>query len=180
MPNFIPMSWLYILTVCIRVSSSFSFFANSLMSSMYFKWLIFSCDLLNLYPTVHFLSTWLSVIMAIMNSKDDRVSPWKIPLWIFVSVKLHPPAVNSTFQVFIVSLIKFMTSCDILYILRQFIIQLCGTMSYAFLSSIQAIARFFRLVLLSFRMCCSNYAVPLVPLQHPFYSSVNKTQLVSE
>ena len=45
MPNSIPMSWLYILTACIRVSSSFSFFANSLMSSMYIKWLIFSCDL---------------------------------------------------------------------------------------------------------------------------------------
>ena len=31
MPNFIPMTRLYILTVNIRVSSSFSFFANSLI-----------------------------------------------------------------------------------------------------------------------------------------------------
>ena len=44
-----------------------------------------------------------------------------------------------------------MTSCDILYILRQFIIQFCGTMSYTFFFLlIQGIARFFRLVLLSF------------------------------
>ena len=34
MPNSNPISWLYILTVCISFSSSFSFFANSLMSSI--------------------------------------------------------------------------------------------------------------------------------------------------
>ena len=71
--------------------------------------------------------------MAIMNSKGDSASPWKMPLWIFVSAKLFPPAVNSTHQVFMVFLMKFMTSCDILYILRQFIIQLCRTISYALL-----------------------------------------------
>ena len=42
------------------------------MSSMYIKWLIFSCDLLSLYPAVHFLSIWLSGIMAIMNSKGSE------------------------------------------------------------------------------------------------------------
>ena len=126
-------SRLYILTACMRVSSSFSFFANSLMSSMYIRWLIFSCNLLSLYPAVHFLSMWLSGIMAIMNSKGDSTSPWKIPLWIFVSAKLLPPAVSSTLQVYMVILMKFMTSCDILYIFRQCIIQLCGTILYAFL-----------------------------------------------
>ena len=151
----IPMSWLYIVTVCIRSSSSFSFFANSLMSSMYIKWLTFSCDLLSLYPAVHFLSMWLSGIMAVMNSKGDRASPWKIPLRIFASTNLLPPAVNSTLQVFMVLSIKFMTSFAILYILRLFIIQLCRTISHAFLLSIQAIARFFRLLLPSFRMCWS-------------------------
>ena len=35
MQNSIPTSWLYIITVCIRVSKSSSFFPNSLMSSMY-------------------------------------------------------------------------------------------------------------------------------------------------
>ena len=68
-----------------------------------------------------------------MNSNGDRASPGKIGLWIFASAKLLPPAVNSTLQVFMVFSIKFMTSSDILYILRQFIIQLCGTISYGFL-----------------------------------------------
>ena len=53
------------------------------MSSMYIRWLIFLCDLLNLYPAVHFLSMWLRGIEAIMNSKGDSASPWKISLWIF-------------------------------------------------------------------------------------------------
>ena len=123
------------------------------MSSIYIRCLIFSCDLQSLYPAMHFLSMWLSGIIAIINSNSDSASPWNITLWIFASVKLFPPHVNSTFQVFMVFSIKFMTSCDILYILWQFIIQLCGTISYSFLPSIQAIPRFFRLVLLSLRIC---------------------------
>ena len=142
MLNSIPLSWLYILTACIRFSSSFSFFANSLMSSMYIRWLIFSWDLLSFYLAVHFLSMWFSGIAAIMNFNGDNASPWNIPLWIFDSAKRFPHAVSSTFQVFMVFLIKLMTSSDILYILRQFVIQLCGTIA---LWSIQAIARFFRL-----------------------------------
>ena len=91
-------------------------------------WLIFFCNLLSLYPAVHFLSMWLSGIMAIMNNTGNSASPLKIPLWILVSTKLRPPAVNSTLQVLS---INFITSCDILYILRQFIIRLCGTKLYA-------------------------------------------------
>ena len=56
-----------------------------------------------------------------------------IPLWIFVSAKLFPPAVDSILQVLMVFSIKFMISSDILYILQQFIIHICGTISYAFL-----------------------------------------------
>ena len=130
--KFHPMSWLYILTACMRVSSSFSFFVNNLMSSMYIRWLIFSCDLLSLYPAAHFLSIWFSGIMAIMNSKGNCASPWKIPLWIFVSAMLLPPAVSSTLQVCMVCLMMFITSCDILYILRQCNIQLCGTICQVF------------------------------------------------
>ena len=85
MLNSIPMSLLYILTACMRVSSSFAFFANDSMSSIYIRWLIFSCDLLNLGPVVHFLSMWFSGIMVIMDSKGDSVSPWKTTLWIFIS-----------------------------------------------------------------------------------------------
>ena len=91
MPNSIPMSWLYILIAYIRVSSSFCFFAISLMSSMYTKWLIFSCNLVSLYLAVHFLNMWLSGIMAIMNSNGDSAFPWNIRLWTFVSAKLTPP-----------------------------------------------------------------------------------------
>ena len=101
MPNSTPMSWLYILTACIRVSSSFSFFANSYMSSMYIRGLTFSYDLLSLYPAVHFLSMLLSGIISIINSNGDSVSPWNTH-WIFASAKLFPPAVNFTFQVFMV------------------------------------------------------------------------------
>ena len=98
----------YILTACIKVSTSFSFFAKSFMSSMYIRWLIFSCDLLSLYPAVHFLNMWFNGIMAIMNCRGDGASPSKIPLWIFVSAKLFPPAVNSTLQFFVVFSMKFM------------------------------------------------------------------------
>ena len=121
-PNSIPMSWLYILTACMRVSSSFSYLENSLMSSMYIKWLIFSCDLLSLYPAVHFLSMWLSGFIVILNSNGDIASSSKLPLSIFASAKHLPPAVNSTFQVFMVFSVWFMTTSDILYILKQFII----------------------------------------------------------
>ena len=61
----------------------FHFVASSLISSMYFRWLIFSCDLLGLFQAEPFLSMWLSVIIAIINSNSDSVSPWNIPVWIF-------------------------------------------------------------------------------------------------
>ena len=41
MPNSIPISSLDILTLCIRVTNSFSFFAKSLISSKYIFWLMF-------------------------------------------------------------------------------------------------------------------------------------------
>ena len=56
-----------------------------------------------------------------------------------------------------------MTSSDILYILRPFIIQHCGIISYAFLLSINAIGR-----CCSLRICWSMYScspVSLVRLQ---------------
>ena len=100
--------------VLIVHSHLFSFFANSLMSSMYIKWLIFSCDLLSLYPAVHFLSMWLSGIIAIMNGHGNSASPRNIPLWIFASAKLFHPAVNSTLQVFMV----FLDNDFVIYLLH--------------------------------------------------------------
>ena len=98
MPNSIAMSWLYIFTACIRVFSSFSFLANSLMLSMYIRWLIFLCDLLSLYLAVIFLSMWLWHHHN-YDSNSDSASPWNMPLWTFASAKLFPPSINSTFQV---------------------------------------------------------------------------------
>ena len=127
MPYSIPVSRQYIPTACIRVSYSFSFLANCLISTMYIRWFVFSCNLWSFYPPLHFLSIWLSGIITITNSNGDSASSWKTPLWIFTSVKLFPPAVSSTPQFSIVFTIHFMTSPDILYILRQSIIQLYGT-----------------------------------------------------
>ena len=143
MPNSIPMSWLYILTVSIRVSSSFSFFADSFMSSIYIRWLIFSCDLLSLYPAVHFLSMWFSDIMAIMNGSGDRASPWKTPLWIFVSAKLFPPAVNSTLQFFMFFFRWSLWLCVIFCTFETVYYPALRNHIICLFASIQAIARFF-------------------------------------
>ena len=59
-------------------------------------------------------------IIAITSSNGKSVSPWKMPLWIFTSGELFPPAVNSTFQLFIASVMNFMTLLDILNIFRLF------------------------------------------------------------
>ena len=77
MPNSIPITWLYIAIVFIRVSISVLFFANSLIKHI--KWLIFSGDFVNLHPSVHFLIMWLSGFIAIINSNGESASPWKIP-----------------------------------------------------------------------------------------------------
>ena len=124
LPNSIPMSWLYILTACEKVYNSFSFGAYSFVSSMYIRGLIFSCDLVSLYLPAHFLSMWLSSLIAITNSNGGSASPWNIPLWVLTTIELFPSALNSTLQVPIVFLINFMTLLDILYILRKSIIQL--------------------------------------------------------
>ena len=107
MQNSIPMFWMYIFTACIRVSNPFSFLADSLMTSMYIRWLIFSCYLLSLYLSVHFLSMWLSGLITITNSNSDSASLWNIPVWILTSAKLFPPLVSSTHQVSVVFSINF-------------------------------------------------------------------------
>ena len=123
MINSIPISWLYILTVCIRVSNS-SLLENILMLSMYIRWLIF-CDLWNLYPPVHVLCKYESGMVTTTNRNGDSASPWNIPLWIFTSAKLFPSAVNSTLKFFMVFSTNFMTSPDILKILRPYQMSFC-------------------------------------------------------
>ena len=130
MRNSVTISLIYILTACIKVSNSLAFLTK--MSTMFIWWLIVSGDLVMFYQLVHFLSIWLSGIFAIINSNGDSAFPWKIPLRIFTSVKLLPSAVNCTLQFSMLFSINFMTSY-ILYIMRQSIIKLCGTIFYGFL-----------------------------------------------
>ena len=145
--NYIPISWLYMFTACIRVSDSYLFLANNLMSSMH----IFSCVLWSLYPPVYFLNMWLSGIITIANMNGDwsitGFSP-QLSFFLLLSVPL---------QVLMIFSKNFMTLPDIFYILRQSIIQLCRNI-YDFLYSFQAIPMIFRLDLLSSRMCWSMYS----------------------
>ena len=106
MPISIPIFWLHILSI--RVCNSFSFLANSLMSSMYIRGLIF------FWRFVEF-SLWLSSRIVITNSNCNSVSPWKIPVQIFTSDKIFPSADSSTIQFLMVFSINFMTSPDIQY-----------------------------------------------------------------
>ena len=126
---------------------------------------------------------WLSGNLAITNSNCDSASHWNMPRWIFTFADLFPRVVNCTFSVSMAFLMNIMTSSGIIFILRQCNIQICGTISWAFLSYIQAIARFFRHVLLSLRMCWSIYcSSPVFPvsLWYLFFSSEKSPRLINE
>ena len=72
---------------------------------MYIRWLIFSCDLLSLYPAVDFLSMSLSGIMAIMIVH-------LLEIYLFGSLfqlSFFLPLSIPTLQVFMVFSMKFMT-----------------------------------------------------------------------
>ena len=96
MLNSIPISWLYILTVYIRVFNSFSFFCKQFD-------VIHVIEVVDFFPTIMKLVSastfpkceWLSGIIAITTNNDDRASPRKFPLWIFSSVKLFLPVSSS-------------------------------------------------------------------------------------
>ena len=99
MPTSIPMSWMYILCV-LGFPVLFHFFQivwchPCILGGWSFLAIYRVCIRLCI-----FWDLWLKRIMAIMNSKGDSASPWKIPLCVVVSTKLRPPAVNSTLQVF--------------------------------------------------------------------------------
>ena len=140
-------SWLYILTACMRVSSSFSFFANSLMSSMYIRWLILSCDLLSLYPAAHFPSLWFNGIMAIMNRKGESASPSK-------------SLFGSLFQLSFFLLLSFpLSSFSCFFRWSLWLETVCCTALWnniiCFFVVNPGHSQIFRLGLLSFRMCWS-------------------------
>ena len=71
---------------------------------MYIRSLIFSYDLLSVYPAAHFLRMWFSGIMAIMNCKGDGESPWKMPLDLCFSYasssccQVHSPGFHGLFD----------------------------------------------------------------------------------
>ena len=72
-----------------RNLSSYSFFSNSLMLSVYIRWLSFLMWLfLNLLLPVNSLRMWLSGIIVIKNSKRKSVSPWKMSLRIINDILL--------------------------------------------------------------------------------------------
>ena len=170
MLNSIPISWLHILTACIWVSMSFSFLENSLMSSMYIKWLIFSSDLLSFYPAVHFLRIWFSGIIAITNSNGDSAYPWNMPLWIFIYAKFFPPAVTSWGTLWLRQV--FDTFCDrILFSM--------GTYRKPFSSRSRPVLDFSVSFYSRWGRIDQSSSVPLVPLWHPFYSSAKSPCLIS-
>ena len=103
----------------------FFFFAKRLMSSMYIRWLIISCYFVSFYPPVHFLSMRLSgkILIVIAHLPEIFHSGFLPQLNFFflqsIPVSSFPGWENLTY---------FMTSSDILYILRQCIIQFWVTM----------------------------------------------------
>ena len=121
---------LYILAVYIRVSNSFSFLAKFEVINVHQVVDLF-CDLLSLHPVVHFQRMWLSGI-AITNINSDSASPWNMLLWIFTSAKLFLPTVNFTLKISKVFSINCTIWKSILYILRQYNIQVCETILSAF------------------------------------------------
>ena len=124
MPNSIAISCLYILFK----SESLVVFtlANNFLSFMYIRWLNFPWDFEILLSPVHFLSTWLNGIVAIMNRNGKNESPWKISLWIFISAMVYLLGINSILQVSVAFVMKSMILSDILNVFRDFLSKFFG------------------------------------------------------
>ena len=71
-PNFILMSTLKILTVCIRISNSFLFWAKKVYI---IKWFNFSWDFLNLNHSLDFLTIKFNGIITTRNNTRNSDSP---------------------------------------------------------------------------------------------------------
>ena len=138
MPISIPMSWLYILPACISFEFVFIFGKQFDVVHVHYMFDLF-LRFTKFVSAENFLSIWLNVLIAIINSNGDRASPWNIFLGIFVSAKLFPPAANSTLQVFMF----YFDKVYILHILRQFIIHVSGTITYAFCRQSRPLLDFF-------------------------------------
>ena len=94
MPNFIPISWLYILIHCINVFTSCTLFTSTLMPSMCIKWLILSCNFARFYLHVYILiHSWVKSLQKIVVA-SVTVLGWCLfgflPLLVFVLLLLFP------------------------------------------------------------------------------------------
>ena len=109
--NSIPISWLYILPTCIRISNFFFHFLQTIWcrGGWFFLWLV------KFLYTPAFLKYKIEWHHRYYNSNGNGnyASVWKIPFLIFTSVKLLTPAVRSTLQFCMVFSITFI-SCTFL------------------------------------------------------------------
>ena len=101
------------------------------------------------------------------NGNGNRLSSWKIRPWIYPSPMLSPEDVNSSFHGCMLSDMNFLFS-TVPNISRHSLMQLWGTISYAFLWSIHAIVF---LLLRSFSNVLSInswFFVPRLPFREQF------------
>ena len=105
------ISWLYILIACVRSRIFFRFLHTAwCRPCLLGGWFCIS-------KFVHFVAMWFSGIIAITNSNRGSASPWKISHLIFTFAEVFPPAIKSTVQLFMASMMNFITLSDIFYIL---------------------------------------------------------------
>ena len=106
-------------------SSSYSFLANSLMSSIYIMWLIFltiyKVCILRCISYVCESSSLLQIVMVIAHLPGRSLSEFSPHQSFFHTLSVHSPIFHG-----ILDKLHRMTLPDILYILRQSFIQLCG------------------------------------------------------
>ena len=77
---------------------------------MYIRWLIFSCDLLSLYPAVHFPRMWLSGIIEIIDSNDNCASLWNVSQMLYFDRRRSSWRANKEIKNLYCSLYKWMSS----------------------------------------------------------------------
>ena len=171
MPNFIPISSLYIITNCIRVSNSFSFFGKQ-FHVVHVRYVIdFCCNLVSLYRLVHLLSMWFSGIIVITNSIGDDASSLRIFSWFSPQLSFFPPVVRMVLS--INDFVRYLVHREAIYYPALWDHTRClfavnPRQSLFFFSSRLAIVEY---VLIN---------VLLVPLRHRFCSSGNSPRFISE
>ena len=130
-------------------------------------WLIIGPSFSSLYPIPALRSTCVKGISAITNNNGEKESPWKMPLLMFTEPRHYILEYSLVLHLVILLDIRSITLSATPNICNVVIIQECGTMSYAFLWSIQAILRFVLLRLQFFSTHLSMERWSFVPW-HPF------------